>query len=105
MRPRTFSASSPRGIGYGKTTSSWISPSASAFEKLETRSVATAWLMRPPYPRRSELQPERRVQPARARRRELQRPASRRAADPAQVQQRRQDRGADLAGDVRAALG
>src|SRR5688572_13847310 len=40
MRPRTLSASSPRGMGYGKMRSSWISPSARAFAKLETVVVA-----------------------------------------------------------------
>src|SRR5436190_9988613 len=97
MRPRTFSASSPRGIGYGKTTSSWISPSASALEKLETMARA--------LPPDSGAQAERRVEPALARGRQLDRPPGGPAPDPAEVQQRRQDGGADLPRDVRAALG
>ena len=45
MSPRTLSASSPEGIGYGKTRSSWISPSASALAKLETVVVAMAGIL------------------------------------------------------------
>src|SRR3954454_19784049 len=97
MRPRTFSASSPRGIGYGKTTSSWISPSARALEKLETMARA--------LPPDSGAQAERGVEPACARRGQLDGPARRAAPDPAQVQQRGEHRRADLARDVRAALG
>ena len=40
-----MSASSPRGIGYGKTMSSWISPRVRALEKLETR-VAVSGMAR-----------------------------------------------------------
>src|SRR3954467_10538232 len=105
IRRRTFSASSPRGSGYGKTTSSWISPSASDFEKLETRSAVAAWLMGRYLPPVSRAQAESAVEPLPAPLRHLDGSTGGRALEPAQVQQRGQDRSADLTGDVRAALG
>src|SRR6476646_6041054 len=89
---RTLSASSPRGIGYGKTTSSWISPSASDFEKLETRSAAAAWLMGRYLPPDSGAQAERAVEPVPARWRQRDGAPGRRALEPAQVEQGGQDR-------------
>src|SRR5436305_14252988 len=43
MRPRTFSASTLSGSGYGNTSSSWISPSTSALANEVTSVVAAAW--------------------------------------------------------------
>src|SRR5213080_164074 len=42
MRPRTFSASTLSGSGYGNTSSSWISPSTSALANEVTSVVAAA---------------------------------------------------------------